>query len=307
MDRKKRKLESGDRQDDDRLRILDSFEGFKVKSVISENSRCKTAVIHGELDGKDAIVLLERKPFNLSNVSNYFTEETGLENTLKNDIYGTYDAYPPKVENAVKAVVIHPATEKHVQKYTDQERYIVHETPSLYEQWVYNILEKKKEADRIVYEDTDPDTGFILLPDMKWDRTDTSALYLVAIVHKHNIKSLRDLDTGSLPLLQNILKKGLKAIQDTYDIPASKLNVYIHYQPSYYHFHVHFTNVKFEAPGFGADRAHLLADVINNIQLYGDFYKKKTLTFLVREQEDLYMKFKDAGYFDCSEEVSVEK
>ncbi|XP_052781384.1 m7GpppX diphosphatase-like [Mya arenaria] len=168
-------------------------------------------------------------------------------------------------------------------------------------QWVYNILEKKKEADRIVYEDTDPDTGFILLPDMNWDPTDTSALYLVAIVHKHDIKSLRDLDTGSLPLLQNILMKGLKAIQDTYDIPASKLNVYIHYQPSYYHFHVHFTNVKFEAPGFGADRAHLLADVINNIQLYGDFYKKKTLTFLVREQEDLYMKFKDAGYFDCSD------
>ena len=36
-------------------------------------------------------------------------------------------------------------------------------------QWVYNILEKKTESERIVYEDADPETGFILLPDMKWD------------------------------------------------------------------------------------------------------------------------------------------
>ena len=75
-------------------------------------------------------------------------------------------------------------------------------------QWVYNILEKKTEADRIVYEDPSPDTGFILLPDMKWNRKDISALYLQAIVHTHGIKSLRDLDKSSLPLLRNILQKG---------------------------------------------------------------------------------------------------
>jgi len=69
-------------------------------------------------------------------------------------------------------------------------------------------LEKKKEADRIVFEDSDPDLGFILLPDMKWDRSDLNSLYLVAISHQHGIKSLRDLDQSSLPLLRNILKKG---------------------------------------------------------------------------------------------------
>lgn len=37
-------------------------------------------------------------------------------------------------------------------------------------QWVYNILEKKAEAERIVYEDPDPDVGFVLLPDFKWDQ-----------------------------------------------------------------------------------------------------------------------------------------
>lgn len=75
-------------------------------------------------------------------------------------------------------------------------------------QWVYNILEKKAEVERIVYEDEDPVTGFVLLPDIKWDQKQLENLYLVAICHTHGIKSLRDLDRSHLPLLKNILTKG---------------------------------------------------------------------------------------------------
>jgi m7GpppX diphosphatase len=73
---------------------------------------------------------------------------------------------------------------------------------------VYNILEHKKEADRIVYEDLDPDCGFILLPDLKWDCRSTSNLYLTGIVCKRDIKSIRDLTSEHLPLLKNIFDKG---------------------------------------------------------------------------------------------------
>ena len=73
---------------------------------------------------------------------------------------------------------------------------------------MYNILEKKQEADRIVFEDPDPETGFILLPDMKWDRKAVTELYLVGIVHKSGIRSIRDLTVEHLPLLKNILNKG---------------------------------------------------------------------------------------------------
>lgn len=34
-------------------------------------------------------------------------------------------------------------------------------------QWIYQILEKKAEAEDIIYEDPDPEKGFILLP--SWD------------------------------------------------------------------------------------------------------------------------------------------
>ena len=58
-----------------------------------------------------------------------------------------------------------------------------------------------------MFEDTDPQDGFVLLPDMKWDRKQMENLYLVAICYRRGIKSLRDLDASHLPLLRNIRDK----------------------------------------------------------------------------------------------------
>lgn len=41
---------------------------------------------------------------------------------------------------------------------------------------VYNILNHEKEADRILFEDPEPQTGFLILPDLKWDRKTVSTL-----------------------------------------------------------------------------------------------------------------------------------
>lgn len=45
-------------------------------------------------------------------------------------------------------------------------------------QWVYNILEKKAEADRIVHENPDPCNGFVLVPDLKWNQNQVRLLLL---------------------------------------------------------------------------------------------------------------------------------
>lgn len=76
-------------------------------------------------------------------------------------------------------------------------------------QWVYNILEHKAETERIIFEDDDPKIGFILAPDLKWDGKILEVLYLLAIVHQRDIKSLRDLTAKHLPLLTNIRDKSL--------------------------------------------------------------------------------------------------
>lgn len=45
------------------------------------------------------------------------------------------------------------------------------------------------------------------MPDLKWSGK-PNELYLLAIIKKRNIKSLRDLTADHLPLLKNIMNKG---------------------------------------------------------------------------------------------------
>ncbi len=60
----------------------------------------------------------------------------------------------------------------------------------------------------MVYNDPDPDIGFVLLPDMKWDQGILENLYMLAVVRKRGILSLRELNAAHLPLLRNVLHKG---------------------------------------------------------------------------------------------------
>jgi m7GpppX diphosphatase len=74
--------------------------------------------------------------------------------------------------------------------------------------------------------------------------------------------------------------------------------MYLHYQPSYNHLHVHFTHVNYEAPGSDCLRAHTIEDVIDNLTLDGEFYAKKTLLYVVRDSDELHKAYQAAGYFD---------
>ena len=86
-----------------------------------------------------------------------------------------------------------------------------------------------------------------------------------------------------------------EAIFERYGLPASKLRVYLHYQPSYYHLHVHFTVLGSEAPGSGVERAHLLSDVIQNLEGDGEFYRQRSLSCSLRADDGLLAKFQQAG------------
>lgn len=80
-----------------------------------------------------------------------------------------------------------------------------------------------------------------------------------------------------------------------FGVAGAQLRVYLHYQPSYYHLHVHFTALSYDAPGSSVERAHLLSDVIDNLELDSSYYRKRTLTFALRADEPLLKKFQEAG------------
>lgn len=55
----------------------------------------------------------------------------------------------------------------------------------------------------------------------------------------------------------------LQAIEELYGVRADQLRVFVHYQPSYYHFHVHVCHVALAASaGMAVGKAHLLDDII---------------------------------------------
>ena len=79
-----------------------------------------------------------------------------------------------------------------------------------------------------------------------------------------------------------------------YDIPSDQLRVYLHYQPSYYHLHVHFTQVSYAAPKSSVGEAHLLHDVIDNIErIDAKFYQKCQLSFIVKESSLLWKAYQE--------------
>lgn len=267
----------------------------------------------------DAVIILEKTAFKEDEVNKILTGDTLLNQQLHNDIYGTYACAIQPELNGVKATIIHPATEKHVNKYRATPASLVTETPKDYKnitkpwiedtaqsslQWVENILMHKCEKDRIIYEDPDPELGFILLPDMKWNLERVEELYLVAIVHKRGITSIRELNSSHLPLLRNIQKNAVSAIKNKFGVDKHHLRVFLHYQPSYYHLHVHFTHMCGEgASAFAAvqvERAHFLDTVINNILLIPNYYQLTNLTFALNEENPLWKKFNKVGRFASS-------
>ena len=70
------------------------------------------------------------------------------------------------------------------------------------------------------------------------------------------------------------------------------IRAYLHYQPSYYHLHVHFTHLRFSAPKSSVGEAHLLDDIIDNIAAVDPmFYVKRTLSFVLKESSQLWKEF----------------
>lgn len=59
---------------------------------------------------------------------------------------------------------------------------------------MYNILDKKAEADRIIYENPDPVDGFVLIPDLKWNQKQVQGLGGASHPQESRTGTLRALD-----------------------------------------------------------------------------------------------------------------
>ena len=127
---------------------------------------------------------------------------------------------------------------------------------------------------------------------MKWDEKNAENLYLLAIIHQKNVLCLRDLNAGHISLLENIREKSFDAIEKKYGLKRNKLRCYLHYHPSFYHLHVHFTHINYHPPGM-PEKNYALSKVIENLKLDTEYFQKVQMEVLVKKNEKLYEIFKD--------------
>ncbi|KAK4494229.1 hypothetical protein PRZ48_014527 [Zasmidium cellare] len=249
---------------------------FKFQKLLNTtNSGCRI-ILQGTISDKPALLLAERGAFSTENayLQSFSRLMSHVKNLGENDIYRWYLANS-MAENTVdeptpadlKINLIYPCTEKHIRKYSFQQARVVLETPEIYSKyirpymqlcreegrlnWVFNILDGKAEQENVLYrsQEAKVEDDFLLLPDLNWDRKTLSTLHLLALVQRRDIWSVRDLKKSHVPWLRHLRLTLAATATKLYDVEADMLKFYIHYQPTYYHFHIHIVHVNAEATG----------------------------------------------------------
>ncbi|OBZ77298.1 m7GpppX diphosphatase [Grifola frondosa] len=261
---------------------LDTLRRFRFERVLNEDPISHTITLLGSFPDSSvpekysaAIVRIEKTAFSVDSAQELFS--TWLQNAKlieSTDIYtwlfgwGSNSGERPDV----KINIVYPATEVHIRKYSKQEVVMVHETPEL----VDNILTGKSEADKVLHKDPSPDFGYVMLPDMKWDLTTISSLYA-----------------------EEYPREATRKVKGRWGLEEGSLRMFVHYQPSYYHFHVHIVNANYQGlHGMSVGQAHLLDDVISLLECDPDdgpsVFQRMTFTYGLGEQHSLFEPMKAA-------------
>jgi len=232
--------------------------------------------------------------------------------------------------------VIYPCTQSHIQKYSAEKRILFRETPAIYERftkqfilgespeklgWLYQLLDKTAEQDRFLLEDPDLSRGFVIYA---YEKSETllskniEKFSALVLVHRKDLKSIRDLDLKDVPLLQNIKHRIYDFVDKTFGEtqnpeiprfvtpandnsrlehteepekqrvrPRDQIRIFFHYKPTYFHLHLHVAHISSEKN----EKDHRLDDVIEHLQLFPNYYQQKTLIYELSISDPLYLQF----------------
>lgn len=193
--------------------------------------------------------------------------------------------------------VVAPASAADIAKAAPHRLVVLAETPALYERvvapaiarlpardtaWIANIIDAHAGTvgEEVLFENEHA----VLLRDTKWpaDSTDVRALYCLLIVkraHAH-LRSVRDLRGADAAWLAATVDACAAHIHARFGVAPARCRAFFHYPPSFYHLHIHFVHVDSPAngPSTFAGRAVLVRDVVQNLRLDPDYYRRATLT-----------------------------
>jgi m7GpppX diphosphatase len=279
---------------------------FRFERVLNQDQKGSRLSLLGTIYNSPALLLLERAAFpsDSSEIKALLSSIVDTSNLGANDVYRWYmgntassahfssEQSPP----SLKINLIYPCTASHIKKYTPSRLRMVTETPDIYAKytlpylkslraagklnWIFNILEGRAEQEDVILRHSDPIEGFLLAPDLNWDRKTLTSLHMLALVERRDIWSLRDLTKAHVGWLKHMREALINATTKCYpNVDEDELKLYIHCsrpsyswelwltyldQPTYAHFHVHIVHVATTADA-GSTQANGKAFGLENV------------------------------------------
>lgn len=138
--------------------------------------------------------------------------------------------------------------------------------------WLFEILDGNKEQEKIVKRCDD----FIIVIDWKCSpnddgKYDPEKIHLLVVPYE-KIKSIRDLDSSHVGLLENMMEQTYEVLKTEFDMDEEHVRMFYHYPPSTYQLHMH---AQWIGNSGSSDfvRAKDAHDVIKNISYDDNYYK----------------------------------
>lgn len=294
------------------------LSSFSKPNVLRFDGQGKFVVLQGvipDVDGinKPALLQFEQRAACKSqasfveNLPNFALQLTNYSGAEYSNYYGTGLGASWNVE------VIWPASERQIRRKTPSNHYLVEESGELYSEYIDEFANQQSERigwlDSVVNMETEMERNlfhnerFIINIDTKWTThvqptgerntwygaTWTDDLYLLAIVKNPLLRSLRDLHGEEGAALCDEMRDELRnAAKRVYGVDPGQLRIMFHYHPQFYRLHAHCVRTHAINPGSETERAHLLTTVACNLRMKSDYYKDATLSYSVREGEQLH-------------------
>uniref|UniRef100_A0A6G3MF60 m7GpppX diphosphatase n=1 Tax=Henneguya salminicola TaxID=69463 RepID=A0A6G3MF60_HENSL len=190
-------------------------EKYELKEILSLNLKNKSAaLLFKEKNGeKNCVMYIEKKYISESEIKNMVVCIKDTKLTFTNGPFFNFECCFD-VPDLYTSTLIKPATDGMINKYRFSELYLFEETYEEYRkiclpyflsqihnnQWVHNILDGKTEQNRVLFKNDD----FLVAADLKWDMKDMDKIYLLVILTRRDVYSLRQLDSSFLEILKTI-------------------------------------------------------------------------------------------------------
>lgn len=211
----------------------------------------------GSISSSPALLTIERAAFpsDPDTLRVFHAAIENINNLGDNDIYRWYLASSGTNGSAaadLKLNLVYPCTEQHIKKYSPQRVRMVTETPEVYKDhvrpfmqrnrdagrldWVFNVLDGRAEQKDVILRDPGmgPEGGFLMAPDLNWDRKTVTSMHLLGLVERRDLWSLRDLKKGHVEWLKGMREKMLDAVVGVYGekgVEKDMLKLYVHCAP----------------------------------------------------------------------------